>query len=86
MLFNEDNSKPTAANSDTEEIASLKEIITKLRQKYKQAQIEIQDLNKEHSDNKQELMDIIRFQEKDMKFSERLIQIMLNENELYKVR
>ena len=31
-------------------------------------------------------MDIIRFQEKDMKFSERLIQIMLNENELYKVR
>ena len=43
-------------------------------------------LTKENDNNKTELLDIIRMQEKDIKFNENLVKIMLNESDLYKLR
>lgn len=57
----------------------------KLRAKYKAAQREIQDINQEHQAQKDELLDIIRSQEKAVKFSNKAMGILLNENELYKL-
>ena len=38
-------------------------------------------MTKEHDSGKNELLDIIRMQEKDIKFNERVVQIMLNESD-----
>jgi hypothetical protein len=57
----------------------------KLRNKYKAAESEIADLTQEHQQQKNELLDIIRTQEKAVKFSNRVMGIMLSENELYKL-
>lgn len=43
-------------------------------------------MNKENDTNKTELLDIIRMQEKDIKFNEKVVQIMLTENDQYKLR
>ena len=61
-------------------------MVKKLRKRYKAAKLEIEDCTKEFATQKQELLDIVRFQEKDMKFSDKLIEIMLSKGELYKLR
>ena len=43
-------------------------------------------MQKENDANKTELLDIIRMQEKDIKFNEKVVQIMLTENDQYKLR
>jgi len=63
----------------------MREIMEKLRQKYKAAENEIADLNKEHQSQKSELLEIIRSQEKAVKFSNKVMAVMLSENELYKL-
>lgn len=57
----------------------------KLRSKYKAAETEISDLTHEHQQQKSELLDIIRSQEKAVKFSNKVMSILLSENELYKL-
>jgi molecular chaperone GrpE (heat shock protein) len=47
-----------------QEVESMREIMGKLRDKYKRAQAEIKDLNSEHAIQKAELLDIVRAQEK----------------------
>ena len=64
----------------------MRDIIKKLRDKYKAAQMEIEDLQHEHEFNKEDLLDGIRDQEKDLKFANKVIKIMLSENEMYKIR
>jgi hypothetical protein len=63
----------------------MREIMEKLRAKYKAAQREISDINQEHQAQKDELLEIIRSQEKAVKFSNKAMSILLNENELYKL-
>lgn len=57
----------------------------KLRDKYKKAQAEIKDMQREQQGEKEELLDIIRDQEKIVKFSNKVIGILLSDNELYKL-
>jgi len=57
----------------------------KLRGKYKAAESEIGDLTQEHQQQKNELLDIIRTQEKAVKFSNKVMGILLSEHELYKL-
>lgn len=68
-----------------QEVDSMRDIMEKLRSKYKAAEAEIADLNNEHEQQKGELLDIIRSQEKAVKFSNKVMGIMLSENELYKL-
>ena len=55
MLLVEKNYK-----SLQEEVDELREIIKKLREKYKSAQIEIEDLQHESQFNKEDLLETIR--------------------------
>lgn len=61
-------------------------MVKKLQRKFKQQQMENQDLTQENAGNKDELLGIIRFQEKELKFSDKVINILLSENEKYKIR
>ena len=63
----------------------MRGIMEKLRSKYKAAEAEIKDLTGEHQLQKSELLDIIRSQEKAVKFSNKVMGILLSENELYKL-
>jgi len=63
----------------------MREIMEKLRGKYKAAESEIGDLTQEHQQQKNELLDIIRTQEKAVKFSNKVMGILLSEHELYKL-
>lgn len=68
-----------------QEVESMRGIMEKLRSKYKAAEAEIKDLTGEHQLQKSELLDIIRSQEKAVKFSNKVMGILLSENELYKL-
>lgn len=64
----------------------MREIIKKLREKYKQSQQEIEDLQHESQFNKEDLLDTIRQQDRDVKFANRVMAILLSENEMYKIK
>ncbi len=84
MLLAEDDTadQTEAADGDQNaEIERLRTINKKLRRKYKEVTQEIKDLTKENDTNKTELLDIIRMQEKDIKFNEKVVQIMLTESD-----
>ena len=80
MLFVQGN-----YSSLQQEVESMRAIMEKLRNKYKSAESEIADLTHEHQQQKSELLDIIRSQEKAVKFSNKVMSILLSENELYKL-
>ena len=88
LLADDINEREDPADGDEQaaELERLRNINKKLRSKYKEAQQEIKNLAKENDSNKTELLDIIRMQEKDIKFNEKLVQIMLNENDQYKLK
>eukprot|EP00347_Sterkiella_histriomuscorum_P004399 403360607 len=69
-----------------EEVEDMREIIKKLREKYKQSQQEIEDLHHESQYNKEDLLETIRSQDKDVKFANKVMAILLSENEMYKVK
>ena len=69
-----------------QEVESMREIMEKLRAKYKAAEAEIKDLTQEHQLQKTELLEIVRSQEKAVKFSNTVMSILLTENELYKLQ
>jgi hypothetical protein len=48
--------------------------------------MENKDLHAEFNQSKDELLGIIHFQERDLKFSDKVINMMLSENEKYKLR
>ena len=80
MLFVQGN-----YSSLQEEVESMRVIMEKLRDKYKGAQSEINDLMGEHQEQKGELLDIIRTQEKAVKFSKKIMSMMFSDNEIYKL-
>ncbi len=87
MLLADDINERQEESGDTKaEIERLRTINKKLRRKYQEATQEIKDLGKEHERGKTELLDIIRMQEKDLKFSDQICKIMLRENDQYKLR
>ena len=69
-----------------EEVDELRNIAKTLRQRYKAAQIEIEDLQRENQYNKEELLDTIRENEKDLKFANNVIKIAMSNQELEKIK
>ena len=69
-----------------EEVEELRKIIKRLRKKYKDATREIKDLEKEHELNREDLLDTIRLQEKDIKINQSIIQNLLNSEEIEKIK
>mmetsp|Transcript_34343 Transcript_34343/g.39692 ORF Transcript_34343/g.39692 Transcript_34343/m.39692 type:complete len:110 (-) Transcript_34343:460-789(-) len=81
MLLVEQNFK-----SVQEEADNLRDLVTKLRVKYKAALEEIQDLEKEHETQREDLFDTIRTQEKELKLLNKINEIMLTPQEFYKIK
>ena len=69
-----------------EEADNLRELVKKLRVKYKAALEEIQDLEQEHETQREDLFDTIRAQEKELKLLNKINEIMLTPQEFYKIK
>ena len=69
-----------------EESEKQRDVVEKLRTKYKGALEEIQDLENEHEQQKEELFDTIRMQEKELKLNNRITNIMLTPQEFNKIK
>ena len=69
-----------------EEAENLRYLVTQLRTKYKAALEEIQDLEKEHETQREDLFDTIRTQEKELKLLNKINEIMLTPQEFYKIK
>lgn len=73
-------------NSLQEEVEEQREIIKKLRQKYKQAESELKAATEDQTDVRAELNDTIRAQEKDLDFLNAIVSMMLKEGEMYRLK
>ena len=69
-----------------EEVDDMRNIIRKLREKYKASQMEIEDLQRENQYGKEDLLETIRELEKDLKFSTNVMKIALSNSEIEKIR
>lgn len=61
-------------------------IIDTLRQKYKNHDREVKDLNKEHHEEKQDLLNEVRNQRDELKFCKRVMALMLRPDEIARIR
>lgn len=61
-----------------DEVDDMRNIIKKLREKYKSAQNEIEDLQRENQFNKEDLLETIRDTDKDLKFANAVIKIAMS--------
>ena len=57
-----------------------------LKDNYKSALNEIKDLQSEHETNRQELLDTIRFNEKELKYCQAINKMVLSEEEMEKIK
>jgi len=64
----------------------MRNIIRKLRERYKAAQMEIEDLQRENQYGKEDLLETIRELEKDLKFSNNVMKIALSNSEVEKIK
>ena len=69
-----------------EEVTAQRKIIKKLRQKYKQADSELNAVQREQDDVRLELTDTIREQEKELDFLNSIVSMMLKEGEMYRLK
>ena len=69
-----------------EEVTAQRKIIKKLRQKYKQADSELNAVQREQDDVRLELTDTIREQEKELDFLNAIVSMMLKEGEMYRLK
>lgn len=81
MLLVEDKFKDAQEEAD-----NLRDLVEKLRYKYKAALEEINDLEKEHETQREDLLDTIREQEKELKLFNKINEIMLTPQEFYKIK
>lgn len=68
------------------EAEQLHDLVNTLRVKYKGALEEIQDLEKEHEMQREDMLDTIRQQEKELKLYNKINDIMLTPQEFYKIK
>ena len=61
-------------------------MLKKIRLRYKGSLAEIEDLNKEHEREKEELLDTIRFKERENDFMHKVFEYMLPGKELYRIK
>ena len=68
------------------EVEAQREIINALREKYKNHDREVKDLNKEHFEEKQDLINEVRSQVDELKFCKRVISLVLRPDEIARIR
>jgi len=68
------------------EVEAQREIINALREKYKNHDREVKDLNKEHFEEKQDLINEVRSQVDELKFCKKVIALMLRPDEIARIR
>lgn len=83
MLFKDPAQKLSPGE---DEVSYLRAMVKKLQTKCNQTASELQDLTRETNNQKQELLDLIREQETEMKFSSAIVSMMLKDSDLFKIR
>ena len=78
--------KEAAYTSLEQEVTAQRKIIKRLRQKYKQADSELRDIRMIEHDAKDELVSVIREQEKNLDFLNGIVEMMLKSGEMYKLK
>lgn len=73
-------------NDLQEEVNEKSQLLNKLRKRYKAALAEIQDLESEHLNEKAELLETIRTLEIDLGFFKAVVENLLNDHNLYKIK
>ncbi len=68
------------------EVVAQREIIETLRSKYTNHDREVKDLNKEHFEEKQDLLNEIKSQRDELKFCKKVIALMLRPDEIARIR
>ena len=68
------------------EVEAQRNIIDALRKKYKNHDREVKDLNKEHYEEKQDLINEIKSQRDELKFCKKVISMMLRPDEIARIR
>lgn len=68
------------------EVEAQREIIANLREKYKNHDREVKDLNREHYEEKQDLINEVRRQRDELKFAKRVMGLMLRPDEVARIR
>lgn len=69
-----------------EEVDELRKINKKLKKNYRNAINDLQDVDKEHEINREDLLDSIREQERDLKLFHGMLKLMLKPEEISKVK
>ena len=69
-----------------EEVNDKSKLLNKLRKRYKGALAEIQDLEGEHYNEKADLLDTIRTMEVDLGFYKAIVDMLMNDHNLYKIK
>jgi hypothetical protein len=69
-----------------EEADELRKILKKVRMKLKGSLAEIEDLNKEHEREKEELLDTIRSKERENDFLHKVFEYMLPAKEIFRIK
>ena len=69
-----------------EEVNEKSKLLNKLRKRYKGALAEIQDLEGEHYNEKADLLDTIRTMEVDLGFYKAIVDVLMNDHNLYKIK
>lgn len=65
---------------------ATKELMNKQRARFENAENEIRDLQKEHNDEKEDLMITLRQQEFDIKFYKQIVNMVLKPEEIQKLK
>lgn len=69
-----------------EEVDDKVKVVNKLRKRYKAALNEIKDLEEEHQTEKSDLLESIRTLERDLDFYKCVVDTLLKEDQLYKIK
>ncbi len=69
-----------------DELRDKSGLVSEMKAKYESALSEIKDLEREHQDEKEGLLDTIRDQNRELDFYKRIVEIMMSDGELEKVK
>ena len=69
-----------------DELKATKELMNKQRSKFENAESEIRDLQREHNNEKEDLMISLRQQEFDIKFYRQIVSMVLKPDEIAKLK
>ncbi len=69
-----------------EEVNEQREVIDKLKNKYQAAVNDLKDLEEEQQCDKEDLMQTVRQQELDIKFYKRIVQMLMKDSEIAKIK